>query len=207
MVAQAQEEQTIVRKLGKVEQPGAAYERKNKNITSINLTKSALALYFVFQVSSLTRDDLGVGWGGGWRVSRGTWDGSLASTGLYSHSLVFVFVCVSVFVFVFLPFLLSSSLSMFQSLFRFSWLCRCGCSCICLCFVSFSPILVIALSLIECINHADNHNQVWFKHVPTPNFLLADSFPVHTAQTTQKLLLQVPPKRFHCWHSGGFRYM
>jgi len=32
--------------------------------------------------------------------------------------------------------------------------------------------------------------QVWFKHVPTPNFLLADSFPVHTAQTTQKLLLQ-----------------
>ena len=28
MGAQAQEEQTIVRKLGKVEQPGAAYERK-----------------------------------------------------------------------------------------------------------------------------------------------------------------------------------
>ena len=72
MVAQAQEEQTIVRKLGKVEQPGAAHERKNENIRSINLTKSALALYFVFQVSSLTRDDLGVGWGGGWRVSRGT---------------------------------------------------------------------------------------------------------------------------------------
>ena len=36
-----------------------------------------------------------------------------------------------------------------------------------------------------------NRHQVWFKHVPTPNFLLADSFPVHTAQTTQKLLLQV----------------
>merc|ERR1719220_324100 len=32
--------------------------------------------------------------------------------------------------------------------------------------------------------------QVWFKHVPQSNFLLADSFPVHTAQTTQKLLLQ-----------------
>ena len=43
---------------------------KNENIKSINLTKSALALYFVFQVSSFTRDDLGVGWGGGWRVSR-----------------------------------------------------------------------------------------------------------------------------------------
>ena len=138
MVAQAQEEQTIVRKLGKVEQPGAAHERKNKNIRSINLTKSARALHFVLQVSSFARDDLGVGWGGCWRVSRGTWDGSLASTGLYSHSLVFVFVCVSVFVFVFLPFLLSSSLSMFLSLFRFSWLCRCGCSCICLCFVSLS---------------------------------------------------------------------
>ena len=145
MVAQAQEEQTIVRKLGKVEQPGAAHERENKNIRSINLTKSALALYFVFQVSSLTRDDLGVGWGGGWRVSRWTWDGSLASTGLYSHSLVFVFVCVSVFVFVFLPFLLSSSLSVFGSLFRFSWLCRCGCSCICLCFVSLSHMLVIVI--------------------------------------------------------------
>ena len=91
------------------------WEKKQEH--SINLTKSALALYFVFQVSSLTRDDLGVGWGGGWRVSRWTWDGSLASTGLYSHSLVFVFVCVSVFVFVFLPFLLSSSLSMFLSLF------------------------------------------------------------------------------------------
>merc|ERR1719431_1346338 len=32
--------------------------------------------------------------------------------------------------------------------------------------------------------------QVWFKHVPQSNFLLADSFPVHTAQKTQKLLLQ-----------------
>ena len=30
MGAQAQEEQTIVRKLGKVEQPGAAYERKKR---------------------------------------------------------------------------------------------------------------------------------------------------------------------------------
>ena len=30
MEAQAQEEQTIVRKLGKVEQPGAAYERKKR---------------------------------------------------------------------------------------------------------------------------------------------------------------------------------
>ena len=33
--------------------------------------------------------------------------------------------------------------------------------------------------------------QVWFKHVPQSNFLLADSFPVHTAQKTQKLLLEV----------------
>ena len=32
---------------------------------------------------------------------------------------------------------------------------------------------------------------VWFKHVPQSNFLLADSFPVHTAQKTQKLLLEV----------------
>lgn len=31
---------------------------------------------------------------------------------------------------------------------------------------------------------------VWFKHVPQSNFLLADSFPVHTAQKTQKLLLE-----------------
>ena len=33
--------------------------------------------------------------------------------------------------------------------------------------------------------------EVWFKHVPQPNFLLADSFPVHTSQSTQKLLLKV----------------
>ena len=32
---------------------------------------------------------------------------------------------------------------------------------------------------------------VWFKHVPQSNFLLADSFPVHTAQKTQKLLLDL----------------
>jgi len=31
---------------------------------------------------------------------------------------------------------------------------------------------------------------VWFKHVPQSNFLLADSFPVHTAPKTQKLLLE-----------------
>ena len=74
-------------------------------------------------------------------------------------------------------------------------------------FVLFPFPLSLSLSLMECINHADNHNQVWFKHVPTPNFLLADSFPVHTAQTTQKLLLQVPPKRFQRWHSSGFRYI
>ena len=35
---------------------------------------------------------------------------------------------------------------------------------------------------------------VWFKHVPQSNFLLADSFPVHTAQKTQKLLLEVSHK-------------
>ena len=32
---------------------------------------------------------------------------------------------------------------------------------------------------------------VWFRHVPQPNFLLADSFAVHTAATTQKMLLEV----------------
>ena len=32
---------------------------------------------------------------------------------------------------------------------------------------------------------------VWFRHVPATNFLLADSYHVHTAQTTQKLLLEV----------------
>ena len=54
--------------------------------------------------------------------------------------------------------------------------------------------LVEALTKIKIRfgSNIDPHpNQVWFKHVPTPNFLLADSFPVHTAQTTQKLLLQV----------------
>ena len=33
--------------------------------------------------------------------------------------------------------------------------------------------------------------EVWFKNVPSPNFLLADCFNVHTAPTVQKLLLQV----------------
>ena len=32
---------------------------------------------------------------------------------------------------------------------------------------------------------------VWFRHVPATNFLLADSYHVHTAQTTQKRLLEV----------------
>ena len=32
---------------------------------------------------------------------------------------------------------------------------------------------------------------VWFRHVPTTNFLLADSYHVHTAQSTQKILLEV----------------
>jgi len=32
--------------------------------------------------------------------------------------------------------------------------------------------------------------KVWFQHVPTPNFLLADSFPVHTADLTKKLVLK-----------------
>jgi len=31
---------------------------------------------------------------------------------------------------------------------------------------------------------------VWFRHVPTTNFLLADSYHVHTAQSTQKILLE-----------------
>ena len=125
---------------------------------------------------------------------------------------------------VFLPFLLSVSLSVFLSLslsfLPFYYLRHCQCFCLCsasldsvvVCvpvfvFILFPFPLSLRLSLMECINHADNHNQVWFKHVPTPNFLLADSFPVHTAQTTQKLLLQVPPKGFHCWHSSGFRYI
>ena len=33
--------------------------------------------------------------------------------------------------------------------------------------------------------------KVWFQHVATPNFLLADSFPVHTADQTKKLVLKV----------------
>ena len=49
-----------------------------------------------------------------------------------------------------------------------------------------SPTLVSTLLL-----------QVWFRHVPQPNFLLADSFLVHTAQTTQKLLLQVTHLLLH----------
>ena len=97
--------------------------------------------------------------------------------------IVFVFVRVSVFV----PLLLSLSLCVFLYLSFFA-----------------SLSLSLSLSLIERISHAHDHNQVWFKHVPTPNFLLADSFPVHTAQTTQKLLLQVPQKRFHC---SGFIYI
>ena len=32
---------------------------------------------------------------------------------------------------------------------------------------------------------------VWFRHVPATNFLLADSYHVHTAQQTQKILLEV----------------
>ena len=32
---------------------------------------------------------------------------------------------------------------------------------------------------------------VWFRHVPPTNFLLADSYHVHTAHSTQKLLLEV----------------
>ena len=34
-------------------------------------------------------------------------------------------------------------------------------------------------------------SEVWFRHVPQSNFLLADSYNVHTAQHTQKLLLEV----------------
>ena len=37
---------------------------------------------------------------------------------------------------------------------------------------------------------------VWFRHVPATNFLLADSYHVHTAQTTQKLLLEVRNRTF-----------
>jgi len=33
--------------------------------------------------------------------------------------------------------------------------------------------------------------QVWFSSVPTPSFLLADSFPVHTEEQTKKLVLKV----------------
>ena len=33
--------------------------------------------------------------------------------------------------------------------------------------------------------------QVWFRHVPPTNFLLADSYHVHTAHSTQKILLEV----------------
>ncbi len=32
---------------------------------------------------------------------------------------------------------------------------------------------------------------VWFRHVAKPNFLLADSYPVHTAAPTQAALLKV----------------
>ena len=32
---------------------------------------------------------------------------------------------------------------------------------------------------------------VWFRHVGKPNFLLADSYPVHTAAPTQAALLKV----------------
>ena len=32
---------------------------------------------------------------------------------------------------------------------------------------------------------------VWFRHVPPTNFLLADSYNIHTAQQTQKILLEV----------------
>ena len=104
---------------------------------------------------------------------------------------------------VFLPFLLSLSLSFFPFYFLYhcQYLCLCSASLDFVVvgvpvfvFVLFPLPLSLSLSLMECINHADNHNQVWFKHVPTPNFLLADSFPVHTAQTTQKLLLQVSQK-------------
>ena len=111
---------------------------------------------------------------------------------------------------VFLPFLLPASLSVFLSLSFFPFYYLRHCQCFCLCSASLDSVVVcvpvfvfilfpfplsLPLSLIECINHAHDHNQVWFKHVPTPNFLLADSFPVHTAQTTQKLLLQVPQKK------------
>ena len=34
-------------------------------------------------------------------------------------------------------------------------------------------------------------SEVWFRHVPQSNFLLADSYHVHTAQHTQSLLLEV----------------
>ena len=33
--------------------------------------------------------------------------------------------------------------------------------------------------------------EVWFRHVPQANFLLADSYHVHTAQQTQTRLLEV----------------
>ncbi len=33
--------------------------------------------------------------------------------------------------------------------------------------------------------------RVWFSHVTTPSFLLADSFSVHTAELTKKLVLKV----------------
>lgn len=33
--------------------------------------------------------------------------------------------------------------------------------------------------------------EVWFRHVPQSNFLLADSYHVHTAQHTQTRLLEV----------------
>ena len=37
--------------------------------------------------------------------------------------------------------------------------------------------------------------EVWFRHVPQSNFLLADSYHVHTAQQTQTRLLEVSEDR------------
>ena len=46
MEAQAQEEQTIVRKLGKVEQPGAAYERKKREHKKHQLDQKCSRIIF-----------------------------------------------------------------------------------------------------------------------------------------------------------------
>ena len=42
--------------------------------------------------------------------------------------------------------------------------------------------------------------EVWFRHVPQSNFLLADSYHVHTAQQTQTRLLEVSEDQIGLTH-------